>query len=69
MKYKGYLGQIVYDDETKLFHGNVIGLKDVITFQGKTVKELEQAFKNSIDDYLAWCAEDEQNNVPTSPIK
>ena len=57
MKYKGYIGQVTYDDEAKLFHGEVIDLKDVITFQGTTVKELETAFKDSIDDYLAWCEE------------
>jgi len=57
MNYKEYLGQITYDDKAKLFHGEVIGLKDVITFQGTSVKNLEKAFKDSIDDYLAWCKE------------
>jgi len=57
MRYKGYVGQVVYDDEAKIFHGDVIGLKDVITFQGKTVEELEQAFKDSVNDYLEWCEE------------
>lgn len=55
MKYKGYFGEVTYDDEARIFHGEVIGLKDVITFQGTTVQELEAAFKDSIDDYLAWC--------------
>lgn len=55
MKYKGYIGQVVYDEKAKIFHGDVIGLKDVITFQGESVQELEQAFKDSIDDYLAFC--------------
>jgi predicted HicB family RNase H-like nuclease len=55
MKYKGYVGQVVYDDEAKIFHGDVIGLKDVITFQGQSVQELEQAFKDSVDDYLEFC--------------
>lgn len=57
MKYKGYLGNIEFDDEAKIFHGDVIGLRDVITFQGTSVQELDQAFKDSINDYLAWCAE------------
>lgn len=57
MKYKGYIGQVEYDGQAKLFHGQVIGLKDIITFQGTTVKELERAFKDSIDDYFAWCKE------------
>lgn len=55
MKYKGYIGQVSYDDEAKIFHGEVIGLKDVITFQGTTVKEIEKSFKDSIDDYLKFC--------------
>ena len=65
MNYKGYLGQITYDNEAKLFHGEVIGLKDIITFQGTSVKELEKAFKDSIDDYLAWCNERDEKPEKT----
>ena len=57
MKYKGYIGHVEYDNEAKIFHGEVVGLRDIITFQGKSVDDLEQAFKDSIDDYLAWCKE------------
>lgn len=57
LKYKGYSGFVIYDDEARLFHGEVAGLKAVITFQGTTVNEIEQAFKDSIDDYLEWCSE------------
>lgn len=57
MKYKGYIGHVEYDDEAKIFHGEVVGLRDIITFQGTSVDELEQAFKSSVDDYLSWCKE------------
>ncbi len=57
MKYKGYMGQVEYDDEAKIFHGEVVGLTDIITFQGKSVDELEEAFRGSVDDYLNWCKE------------
>lgn len=57
MKYKGYTGHVEYDDEAKIFHGDVLGIKDVVTFQGTTVDEIEQAFKESVDDYLAFCKE------------
>jgi len=57
MNYKGYLGRIAYDDGAKLFYGEIVGLKDVITFQGTSVKELTKAFKDSVDDYLTWCKE------------
>ena len=57
IKYKGYLGEVFYDAEARIFHGEVLGLKDVITFQGTTIDEIESAFKDSIDDYIAWCKE------------
>src|SRR5271163_2343706 len=67
MKYKGYTGHVEYDDEAKIFHGEVLGIKDVITFQGTTVHEIEQAFKESVDDYLAFCKKrGEEPNKPFS---
>ncbi len=36
MEYKGYLGQVEYDDDAGIFHGEVMNLRDVITFQGET---------------------------------
>ncbi len=57
MKYKGYTGHVEYDDEAKIFHGEVLGIKDVVTFQGVTVDEIDQAFRDSVDDYLAFCKE------------
>jgi len=57
MTYEDYIAQIAYDDEAKIFHGEVIGLNDVITFQGKSIEELQRAFKASVKDYLALCAE------------
>jgi predicted HicB family RNase H-like nuclease len=54
MEYKGYLGTVEYDAEAKLFHGDIINTRDVITFQGTTVKVIEKAFKDSIEDYLSW---------------
>jgi len=58
MEYKGYIGTVEYDAEAKIFHGDIINTKDVITFQGTTVNEIEYAFKDSIDDYIAWCKEE-----------
>ncbi len=55
LKYKGYTGYVVFDEEARIFHGEVVGLRAVITFQGTTVAEIEQSFKDSINDYLEWC--------------
>ena len=57
MEYKGYFAKVEFDDEACIFHGEVINLRDVITFEGETVEELIQAFHDSVDDYLEFCAE------------
>ena len=55
MEYKGYVGKVEFDDEAGIFHGEALGTRDVITFQGQSVAELKAAFEESIDDYLAFC--------------
>ena len=57
IEYKGYRGEAVFDHEAGVFHGEVIGTRDVITFQGKSAAETESAFRDSIDEYLNFCAE------------
>ena len=66
MEYQGYLGKVTYDDEADIFHGEVLNTRDVITFQGSTVAQLKQAFRASIDDYLAFCAE--RGEEPDKPF-
>lgn len=57
MEYKGYYGKVEFDEESNIFHGEVINISDVVTFEGTSVDELKQAFQDSIDDYLDFCAE------------
>jgi predicted HicB family RNase H-like nuclease len=65
LEYKGYVGAVEADEGA--FAGRVIGLRDVITFEGETFAEVEQAFRGSIDDYLAFCAQrGEQPDRPFS---
>lgn len=57
LKYKGYAGIVHFDDEAMIFHGEVVGLRDVITFRGTTPREIKKEFEKSIDGYLDWCEE------------
>ncbi len=57
MKYKKYVATVELDAEAGLFHGEIINLSDVVTFQGRSIDELRQAFKESVEDYLEACAE------------
>ena len=80
MQYKGYLARVEYDDESNLFHGEVINTRDVITFlrpaslqshgsgagQGKSVEELKKAYGDSMEDYFAFCKE--RGEEPDKPF-
>jgi predicted HicB family RNase H-like nuclease len=57
LKYKGYTGVVQFDDEAMIFHGEVMGLRDIITFRGTTPEEIKKEFETSIDGYLDWCHE------------
>ena len=57
MEYKGYIGKVEIDEEAGVLHGEVINIRDVITYEGQTVEELQHAFRESVEDYLAFCSE------------
>jgi predicted HicB family RNase H-like nuclease len=65
IKYKGYTAKIEFDDQVNVFHGEVLNIRDVITFQGRTVEELRNAFHDSVEDYLDFCAH--RNEPPEKP--
>lgn len=66
LEHKGYKGRVEFDAEAKVFHGEVGETRDVITFQGTSVDELEVAFCESVDDYLQFCAE--RGEEPDKPF-
>ena len=65
MRYKGYSGRVELDEDAGAFHGEVINLRDVITFEGQSVEELQQAFEGSVEEYIAFCAE--RGEAPEKP--
>ena len=66
MEYKGYIGKVEIDEEAGILHGEVINIRDVVTFEGQTVGELQQAFRDSVEDYLAFCAQ--RGEAPEKPF-
>jgi predicted HicB family RNase H-like nuclease len=66
MEYKGYVGKAEFDDEADIFHGEVLLTRGVVTFQGRTVNELKKAFRDSVNDYLAFC--EKKGITPEKPF-
>ena len=67
LEYKGYTGSIEYSKEDDLLYGKVLGIKGLISFEGKTGRELEDDFKEAIDTYLVDCKND--GIEPEKPFK
>jgi predicted HicB family RNase H-like nuclease len=66
MHYAKYAARIEYDENSDLFHGRVIGIRDVVEFYGKTTESLHSEFKISVEVYEAMCKED--GIVPEKPF-
>ena len=58
MTYKGFSATIEYDENSKIFSGEVTNKRTVITFHGSSIEEAEKEFHASVDDYLEWCEND-----------
>jgi predicted HicB family RNase H-like nuclease len=66
LTYKGYQGSFEYDSDADFFHGDVLHLTDVITFQGRSIDELKAALAESIEVYLEYCAK--KGKEPQKPF-
>jgi predicted HicB family RNase H-like nuclease len=55
MTYSGYSARVEFDAEDRLFVGHIAGIRDIVGFHGESVSELEAAFHEAVDDYLAAC--------------
>jgi predicted HicB family RNase H-like nuclease len=57
IEYKGYRGIIEYSDQDSVLYGKIIGVDDLVNFEGTSVEEIKSAFFNAVDDYLETCKE------------
>ena len=56
LKHKGYAARVEFDAEDGIFFGRVAGIADKVSFHADSVKELVDAFKEAVEDYLETCA-------------
>lgn len=55
LSYKGYLGTVEFSAEDNVFFGRIAGIRDVVSFEGTSVKSLTNAFRQAVNDYLETC--------------
>lgn len=59
MSYKGYIGSVAFSEKDNVFFGKIEGINGLVNFEGESVKELTTAFHEAVDDYLAYCNDQE----------
>lgn len=67
LEYKDYVGSIEYSKEDDLLYGKVLGIRGLISYEGKTGQDLESDFREAIDAYLAVCRK--ESIAPEKPFK
>ena len=65
--YKEFVGSVHFSAEDAVFFGTVEGVNDLITFEGRTVDELVQAFHDMVDEHIRDC--EMENITPEKSYK
>ncbi|MCT7406227.1 type II toxin-antitoxin system HicB family antitoxin [Aliarcobacter cryaerophilus] len=67
IEYSGYIGTIEYSQEDKYFFGKIDMINDLVTFEAQNATQLEENFKNVVDEYILTCKE--LNREPQKAFK
>jgi predicted HicB family RNase H-like nuclease len=67
LTYKGFYGSINFDQEEKIFFGQIEFIKDLVNYEARDAENLINSFQEAVDDYLVSCKE--SNKEPDKPFK
>ena len=67
MNYKDYMGTVEYSSEDHCLFGKLAFIRDLVTYEAKTIPDLEAQFKSAVDDYLINC--EAQGLTANTPCK
>lgn len=54
-EHNGYKGSIEHSIEDMVLYGEILFIKDLVTYEADNLQELEVQFKSAVDDYLETC--------------
>jgi len=55
LKYKGFIGSVSFEDEDNILFGKIEGINDLIMYEGESVTEIKQMFREAVDEYIESC--------------
>jgi predicted HicB family RNase H-like nuclease len=66
LTHEGYDGSVEYSAEDRILHGRILGIRDMVTFEGTDIASLERNFAAAVNEYLSFCKE--QGKEPAQPF-
>ena len=67
LEHKGYYGSVEFSEEDEVMHGQLLFIRDLITYESETAKNLKKEFICAVDDYLKFC--EQEGKTPDKPFK
>ena len=67
LEYQGYVGSVEFNADDECFHGKLMYIRDLVTYEATTAKSLIREFRLAVDDYLLTC--EQQQKAPDTPFK
>ena len=55
LNYKGFIGSVYLSEEDEMFYGKIEGISDCIMFEGSSVTELKNMFREAVNEYIEDC--------------
>ncbi|RLA57563.1 MAG: type II toxin-antitoxin system HicB family antitoxin [Gammaproteobacteria bacterium] len=55
LEYKGYVGSVEFSKKDLCMYGKLLYIRDLVTYEAATAKQLVIAFESAINDYLDTC--------------
>lgn len=52
VEYRGYIGSIEYSSEDHVYHGSLLGIRDLVNYDGTSIEELYKYYQEAVDDYI-----------------
>jgi len=67
--HRGYEGSIEVSAKDNVYHGKIMHIKDLVTYEAKTLRELKIAFEDTVDDYLLYREMTMPKNCANCPMR
>jgi predicted HicB family RNase H-like nuclease len=55
LQYQQYYASVHFSTDDEVFYGRILGINDLVSFEGASVKDLKKSFKEAVEDYVETC--------------